>query len=86
MVTRKKSKSSEKNLEAKKESCSCGTCDQPNPGLPGYLLISLGLVFLPVTMGLIPQFEWVAKGWPILVVLFGITMVVKAVVCSIRSR
>jgi len=86
MVTRKKSKSSEKKLEVKKESCVCGSCDHPNPGLPGYLLISLGLVLLPVTLGFLPEFEWVAKGWPLLVVMLGFVMIAKATICSIKSE
>jgi len=84
MVTRKKSKSSEKKSEEK--NCMCGSCDDPNPHLPGYILISLGLVFLPVTLGFVPQVEWMARGWPILAVLFGVTLVAKAAVCSIKSN
>ena len=47
-----------------------------NPHLPGYLLIALGLLALPINFGLLPGLEW-AKAWPLLVVLFGIVFLVK---------
>jgi hypothetical protein len=36
-------------------------------------------------MGVVPGFSWMgslAAGWPILLILFGIVLIVKAIICS----
>jgi hypothetical protein len=81
MVTRKKRS---KSKQAAK-SCYCGSCNHPHAHVPGYVLASLGIVSLPFTMGLVPGFGWVAAGWPILLILFGIVLLVKAIICSSKK-
>lgn len=83
MVTRKKVKPS-KETPRERTACACGSCEHPHSHLPGFLLIALGLALLPVSFGFFPQFDWMARGWPILVVMFGFVLVAKAVIC--RSR
>jgi hypothetical protein len=79
MKTRKKLK---RKTSLKNNACVCGSCEYPNPHLPGYLIMALGMMFLPISFGFMPEFDWIAKGWPILVVLFGMVLVAKASVCS----
>ena len=79
MTTRKKLK---KKSSQKNKTCACGSCEYPNPHLPGYLVMALGMMFLPISFGFMPEFDAIAKGWPILVVLFGMVLVAKASVCS----
>ena len=62
--------------------CFCGSCDHPHAHVPGYIVASLGIVSLPFTMGVVPGFAWAASGWPILLILFGIVLIVKAIICS----
>jgi len=80
MVTRRKRR---KNTlkSAKKDSCICGHCDEPNPHLRGYLVMAIGALFLPISFGFFPEFDYVAKGWPILLVLFGMVLVAQATLC-----
>ena len=47
-----------------------------NPRLPGYLLITFGLLCLFINFDLIPGLEW-AKAYPLLVMLFGFVSLVK---------
>lgn len=65
-------------------SCVCGSCEQPHPHLRGYLLMALGIAFIPISFGFFPEYDWVAKGWPILLVLFGMVLVARAAVCEHR--
>jgi hypothetical protein len=84
MVTRKKAKPA-REAPRERKSCACGSCDHPHAHLPGFLLIALGLALLPVSFGFFPQLDLVARGWPILVVLFGFVLIAKAVICASRS-
>ena len=84
MVARKKARSS-KESPRERRSCTCGSCEHPHPHLPGALLIALGLAFLPVSFGFFPQFDFVARGWPILLVMFGVVLVAKTAICTSRS-
>jgi hypothetical protein len=79
MVTRRKRKKVVKKIS---KSCVCGECEQPHPQLRGYLLMALGLMFLPISFGFFPEFDWVANGWPVLLVMFGIVLVAKATICE----
>jgi hypothetical protein len=79
MVTRQKRKKTIK--AAKKKSCICGRCDEPNPHLRGYLVMAIGALFMPISFGFFPEFDFVAKGWPILLVLFGMVLVAQATLC-----
>jgi len=84
MVTRKK-RSKSKAAKGAAKSCYCGSCDHPHAHVPGYIIASLGIVSLPFTMGVVPGFSWMgslAAGWPILLILFGIVLIVKAIICS----
>ena len=51
--------------------------------IPGILLVLFGLTLLPVNFGLLPQFE-VFRAWPILFVLFGVVLIVNAILNSRR--
>lgn len=55
----------------------------PYAHLPGYLLIAFGLLALPLNFGLLGGMEWV-KAWPLLLVLFGFSILAKVAIC--RSR
>ncbi len=82
VVTRKKRSKAVKNAA---KSCYCGSCNHPHAHVPGYIIASLGIVSLPFTMGVVPGFSWVgtvASGWPILLILLGVVLIVKAVICS----
>lgn len=79
MVTRKKKKAVVKCIE---KSCVCGECEEPHPHIRGYLLMALGLTFLPISSGFFPELDWVAHGWPVLLVMFGIVLVAKAAICQ----
>ena len=84
MPPRKKKKRSVAKKQPRK-SCSCGDqCHEEHSHLPGYLLIAFGLLALPVNFGLIPGMDWL-KSWPLLLVLFGVTMVAKVAICRSRS-
>lgn len=83
MARKKKSKSS-KSKEPQsepKESCFCGSCDHPHAHVPGYLLAAAGLALAPFSMGMVPGFSWVANGVPVLAILFGLVLMVKASLC-----
>jgi len=84
MVTRRRKSKDVLKTKACVKGCACGSCEDPNPHLRGFLLAALGLVALPVSFGFMPEFDWVAKGWPILLVMFGIVLVAKAFICSRR--
>ena len=96
MVTRKRKKNVGKKIQKSRElrsrsldefssrSCVCGDCEQPHPHLRGYILMALGLMFLPISFGFFPELDWVANGWPVLLVMFGIVLVAKASVCEIK--
>ncbi len=89
MVSRKKKvppieKAKPRSVAAIK-SCSCGdNCHEDHAHLPGYLLIALGLLALPINFGLIQGLEW-AKAWPLLLVLVGATIVAKVTYCKAKS-
>jgi hypothetical protein len=80
MVTRRR-KGKKTSKPAKKVSCICGNCDEPNPHLRGYLIMALGALFIPISFGFFPEFDFIAKGWPILLVLFGMVLVAQATLC-----
>ena len=83
MVTRRRKKKKTPMAKAKPK-CVCGDCDEPRPRLKGYLLMALGLALLPISSGFFPEYDWVAKGWPILLFLFGIVFVAKTFLCQRR--
>jgi len=60
------------------------TAEEPNPYLPGYLLIALGLLALPLNFGLIDALEF-AKAWPLLMVIFGFVLIAKVKICKIKG-
>lgn len=61
--------------------CTCGSdCHDPHARLPGYLLIALGLMAVPLNFGVMPELSWL-KAWPLLAVLFGFVVVVRATLC-----
>lgn len=80
MVTRRRKK--RKLLKVEKKSCICGSCDDPDPHLPGYLIMAIGAMFLPISFGFLPEYDFLAKGWPILLFLFGMVLVAKATLCN----
>ncbi len=84
MVTRKR-RTKSKSAKSAAKACYCGTCNHPHAHVPGYLLATLGAVALPFTMGVVPGFGWVAAGWPFLLILFGVVMIVKAIICSSKG-
>lgn len=62
--------------------CVCGgSCDDTHARLPGYLLIALGMMAVPLNFGLFPQLDW-ARAWPLVLVLFGFVLVVRTVICK----
>ncbi len=61
--------------------CACGgDCHDEHAHLPGYLLIALGALAVPINFGMIPVLEW-TKAWPLLLVLFGFVYIVKTSLC-----
>ncbi len=61
--------------------CTCGSnCHDDHARLPGYLAIALGVLAVPLNFGFVPTLEW-AKAWPLLFVLFGFVMVIRATLC-----
>jgi|GEM_PF-1475234 len=61
--------------------CFCGSnCHERHARLPGYLLIALGMMAVPLNFGLLPAVDW-AKAWPLLLVLFGFVLVVRTTLC-----
>ena len=79
MVTKRRKKKVIKKIQ---KSCVCGECEQPHPHLRGYIMMALGLMFLPISFGFFPEFDFVANGWPVLLVMFGIVLVAKASICE----
>ncbi|MFH1393330.1 MAG: DUF5668 domain-containing protein [Candidatus Micrarchaeota archaeon] len=66
---------------ARSTKCFCGSsCHDEHARLPGYLLIALGIMAVPLNFGMLPSMDW-AKAWPLLLVLFGFVMVVRATLC-----
>ncbi len=57
---------------------------EPNPYLPGYLLIALGLLALPINFGLIEMLEF-ARAWPLLMVIFGFVLIAKVKICKLKG-
>ncbi len=82
MVTRKKRSKSKAASQRAARSCHCGSCNHPHAHVPGYIVAGLGIVSLPFTMGVVPGFGWMTSGWPILLILFGVVLIVKAIICS----
>jgi len=84
----KKRTKTKKTKPAKKSTnkCYCGSeCHDDHAHLPGYLLIALGLLAVPLNFGLLPGLEF-AKAWPLLLVLFGFVVLVKVQFCRHKSR
>ncbi|MEM4359074.1 MAG: DUF5668 domain-containing protein [Candidatus Bilamarchaeaceae archaeon] len=74
-----------KKTEPAKQACVCGgDCLEKGAYLPGYLLIALGSLALPINFDLLPGLQW-AKAWPLLLVLFGIVIIVKTAICRRKS-
>jgi len=66
--------------------CICGSeCHDAHANLPGYLLIALGMLAIPLNLGMIGGFEF-AKAWPLLLVLFGFVLLAKVQLCRHKSR
>jgi hypothetical protein len=82
MATRKKKVKPSKETPKVKAGCYCGSCELPYPQLRGYILAAIGITFLPLTMGAVPGFIWFTKGWPILLILFGLVLMTKAAICK----
>lgn len=61
--------------------CVCGGCEESHPRLSGYLLVALGVMLVPVNMGMIPGFEF-GTAWPILLVLIGAVLIARATLCK----
>ena len=85
MATRKKRVKSKAAVPRAAKSCYCGSCNHPYAHVPGYLLASLGIVSLPFSMNLVSGMGWAVVGWPILLILFGVVLIVKAIVCSSKK-
>lgn len=83
MASRKPSRKKKADLPAgSSKGCMCGgDCHDPHSALPGYYLIALGLMAVPLNLGMLPGMEW-AKAWPLLFSLFGFVLVVKSLVCK----
>lgn len=65
--------------------CLCGdNCHEPHAHLPGFLLIALGFLVLPLNYGLVANLEW-ARAWPLAIVLVGCILVVKVTICRKQS-
>ncbi|HID72996.1 TPA: hypothetical protein EYP38_03560 [Candidatus Micrarchaeota archaeon] len=61
--------------------CFCGSeCNMQHARLPGYLLIALGIMAVPLNFGFLPMMDW-AKAWPLLLVLFGFVLVIRTTLC-----
>ncbi len=80
MAARKK-----KILKSSKKCLCGGDCHASDAWLPGYLLIGFGLLAVPINLGLIGGMDW-AKGWPLLLALIGVVLVVKLELCRSRSK
>ena len=85
-TTKKASKKTKKKTNKEYLRCYCGAdCHDEHAHLPGYLLIALGLLALPINLGFIPGLEW-AKAWPLLLVLFGFVLLAKVSICRMKSK
>lgn len=90
---KRKSKSRSKTKTAKPKSsskgpksCICGSeCYDKHANLPGYILIALGLVAIPLNLGMMGGFD-LARAWPLLFVLFGFVLLAKVQLCRHKSR
>jgi hypothetical protein len=45
------------------------------------MLMAIGALFMPISFGFFPEFDFIAKGWPILLLLFGMVFVAKGTLC-----
>lgn len=72
-----KKRKAPKEKVAKKNPSKSSRARDPNPHLPGYLLIAFGLMGVSLNFDLLLGLEW-AKAYPLLLVLFGIAVITKA--------
>lgn len=90
IMVKKRTKSRSKTKAAKpktaSKNCICGSeCYDKHANLPGYILIALGLVAIPLNLGMMGGFD-LAKAWPLLFVLFGFVLLAKVQLCRHKSR
>jgi hypothetical protein len=84
MPPRKKAKSKD-SAAASRKGCVCGhSCHEDDAHLPGLLLLGLGLVALPINLGLVSGMEW-ALAWPLLIVFVGIVLALRVNICRMSS-
>ncbi len=68
-------------LPENNKSCVCGgDCHSGDAYLPGYLFLLLGIVSLPINMGMIPGLEG-ALVWPVLFVVIAAVAFARVALC-----
>lgn len=78
-------KKSSKKISVDNAICVCGgNCHDEHSHLPGLLLTAAGLVALPLNFGMVAGLEW-AQAWPLALVVLGIILSVKVLICKNRS-
>ena len=84
--TTKPAKAKTPRTKTTQKECICGgDCHDPHANLPGYILISLGVIAIPLNLGMVGGFE-LARAWPLLFVLFGFVLLAKVQFCRKKSK
>ena len=81
-----KSKAKAPKAKTVSNGCICGgECHDPHANLPGYILIALGVIAIPLNFGMVNGLDF-TRAWPLLFVLFGFVLLAKVQFCRKKSR
>ena len=83
--TRSKPKAKAPKKKTVSNGCICGgECNDPHANLPGYILIALGIIAIPLNFGMVGGLDF-TRAWPLLFVLFGFVLLAKVQFCRKKS-